>query len=245
MEVKLPSGLKVIDDSAFGGCSALAEISFPTSLEIIGNNAFCDCSSLTKLDLPRNLLRIGISAFSGCKKLKRVNFNDAVRCIDYEAFSGCRCIEEAVLPCDLQLLGIRAFQNCFELKRVAFSPTQKQRTLSNLGWGDSFRGCKNIEVFYAPRSQLTDNDSKALLNLPDVAPLRAATLTVPLAQSYYWTTANHAKCSPAAAKATHTVLLVASRLLRDQEAMHLPIELWHAILNMLCRAELGEQKRLR
>lgn len=50
--VKLPDGLKLIDESLFALCKNLKNVEIPDGVKIIGNSAFLGCVSLDKLYIP-------------------------------------------------------------------------------------------------------------------------------------------------------------------------------------------------
>eukprot|EP00980_Cylindrotheca_fusiformis_P021856 scaffold8695_cov103-Cylindrotheca_fusiformis.AAC.1 len=51
-EVGIPSNVKVIDDSAFQGCTRLEGLGLNEGLERIGKDAFEECVSLTEVNFP-------------------------------------------------------------------------------------------------------------------------------------------------------------------------------------------------
>ena len=68
----MPDSLKIIDEFAFGNCSALEEINLPEGLEEICDSAFSDCEGLTSVNLPKGLKKLGAHAFDCCYKLTEV-----------------------------------------------------------------------------------------------------------------------------------------------------------------------------
>ena len=63
---RLPPSLTEIGESAFSGCTSLAEITLPPALTEIGESAFSECTSLAEITLPASVAEIGESAFSEC-----------------------------------------------------------------------------------------------------------------------------------------------------------------------------------
>ena len=86
--IAIPSGVKVIGNSAFSRCG-LRSVEFPDTLEDIGDYAFADTQSLTKVVVPSGVKRIGYNAFSGCGALREIEIPDTVTFIGKEAFDGC------------------------------------------------------------------------------------------------------------------------------------------------------------
>ena len=68
----LPSGVTLIDYSAFEGCIGLTSLDIPSGVTAIGRSAFSGCSGLTSLDIPSGVTEIGRSAFSGCSGLTSI-----------------------------------------------------------------------------------------------------------------------------------------------------------------------------
>ena len=61
---EIPSGVEVIDDLAFAGCSQLTDITIPTGVRKFGDIAFEGCSGLTRLTIPATVEDVGLS-YSG------------------------------------------------------------------------------------------------------------------------------------------------------------------------------------
>lgn len=79
---KLPSGLTVIGQNCFSGCTSLASFSeFPATLTTVGASAFSGCNNnaFTTADFSKSTANLTIkgNAFYNCKKLKTVTFVDA------------------------------------------------------------------------------------------------------------------------------------------------------------------------
>lgn len=58
------SGVQVIGDYAFAGCSDLTDITIPDNIQRIGNQAFRACSKLTYITIPASIQSIGAYALS-------------------------------------------------------------------------------------------------------------------------------------------------------------------------------------
>jgi hypothetical protein len=86
-------GVRVIESSAFGGCTALEEVEFGDKLEtiedhafattslrrikipklrVIEDRAFLDCEQLTEVELSEDLEEIGEDLFAECPRLRRI-----------------------------------------------------------------------------------------------------------------------------------------------------------------------------
>lgn len=91
----IPSGVKVVEDSAFNGCSELRKIELPSSVMEIRDNAFYNCTGLYEVVLPPSLKKIGTQAFYKCN-LQKIIIPSSVTTIDTDAFYGCyklKCVE--------------------------------------------------------------------------------------------------------------------------------------------------------
>ena len=88
-EVKFPSGLTTIGESAFLNCK-LTAVEFPDGLTTIEESAFYNCDSLKKVEFPNGLITIGKQAFYNCDSLKKVSISSSVREIGDNAFSDCK-----------------------------------------------------------------------------------------------------------------------------------------------------------
>ena len=122
-EVKLPSGVYGIADSAFYGCKALVTINV-TGVKYVNNSAFYGCSELTMARFDSSLLNVGAYAFKDCKKLLNV-----------------------ILGSKLESIGDYAFSKCEKLQPNKISQDNKQtltnfpETLTSIGVG-AFNGIK-------------------------------------------------------------------------------------------------------
>lgn len=95
VSVKLPGGIRHIDQFAFENSQLLESVYMPAALKFIGDSAFANCVNLKEMQLPKGLLHIGKEAFAGCSSLKEIRIPDSVVQIDSDAFRDCG----AVLVC--------------------------------------------------------------------------------------------------------------------------------------------------
>ncbi|MBE6641630.1 MAG: hypothetical protein E7619_08585, partial [Ruminococcaceae bacterium] len=82
------SGVTSIGDSAFYGCTKLAEISIADTVTSIGTWAFWKCN-FSSIELPAKLVTIGESAFKMCSNLSSISIPATVESIGKQAFYGC------------------------------------------------------------------------------------------------------------------------------------------------------------
>lgn len=85
--VKLPKNIQVIDAGAFQR-TAINEIDLPESVRLIDNSAFDGCSELTEITIPGGVTEIGECSFLKCGKLKKVNIPESLRRFGVHCFMG-------------------------------------------------------------------------------------------------------------------------------------------------------------
>ena len=85
LSVKIPEGVKKIDDFAFVGCYYLKSVTLPQSLEEIGDHAFSGCENLSDITLPSSLKTIGKQAFYNTP-LTKSNVPSTVESVARDAF---------------------------------------------------------------------------------------------------------------------------------------------------------------
>lgn len=122
-EFTIPTGIQVIANSAFYGCSSMTAVTIPSSVTTIGMSAFANCSSLTRVVLPSNVTVIGEAAFDGCSQLEEVNIPDGVAKIANYTFRDCQALSSITIPSSVDSIGDEAFGSCIELHTVICMPT--------------------------------------------------------------------------------------------------------------------------
>ena len=172
-------GAKIINDSAFRGCTGLVEIVFPEGLGMIGDSAFLDCRALTEIILPNGLKQIDAYAFFNCTSVKKVVMPDSVESIGTLAFfyctalkeiniskslkelpesmlNECSALERIIIPSNIETIGIDCFICCYSLKEVIIEDGVK-----TIGTG-AFMHCSSLEEITLPDS-VTKLGNKAFL----------------------------------------------------------------------------------
>lgn len=111
--IHIPSSVASIGNSAFNGCSQLAEVTFENGrLETLGYtmySMFGSCVSLEKIELPENLTGIYGWAFKDCTSLKEVIFGNNLQTIDSTAFYNCNAIEVCEIPASVTKIYATSF----------------------------------------------------------------------------------------------------------------------------------------
>ena len=116
--VRIPEGVRLIADNAFGGCTDLVRIDLPDSLRIIGELAFC-CKKLRSVSFG-NTETILDSAFYDCDDLPHVDLPETLTSLGAFAFCDCDALEEIRLPDRLLFIGGGAFYRCSRLASIEF-----------------------------------------------------------------------------------------------------------------------------
>lgn len=153
----VPSGLAVVQDSAFDGCaltdivSKMEQISlFPKEAfervtiidsTSIPSSAFSGWKNLTSVTIPDSVTSIGSEAFYNCSSLTSITIPDSVTYIGRGAFSWCSSLTSVTIPDSVTSIGSSAFYGCSGLTTINFQGTkaQWQAIGKGLNW-DSFTG---------------------------------------------------------------------------------------------------------
>jgi hypothetical protein len=73
----IPSGVTIIGDEAFHGCTLLKDVIIPDGLTSMGNNTFEDCASLENLAFPYGLVSIGgTKTFAGATAIRSLKIHE-------------------------------------------------------------------------------------------------------------------------------------------------------------------------
>ena len=148
----LPSGVTLIDYSAFEGCIGLTSLDIPSGVTKIGSSAFSGCSGLTSLDIPSGVTKIGESTFSGCSGLTGLDIPSGVTEIGGSAFSGCSGLTSLDIPSGVTEIGRSAFSGCSGLTSIYVYAGK----LPKMGSG-VFNGCDSKKcIVYVPKGGYDD-----------------------------------------------------------------------------------------
>ena len=118
LNFEIPEHIKLIDQSAFSGCSSLASVTIPSSVERIGHSAFSGCYNLAGITIPDGVTSIGNGAFHGCSKLTSVTIPDSVTSIGDWAFYDCTSLTSVTIPDSVTSIGKGAFSGCSGLREI-------------------------------------------------------------------------------------------------------------------------------
>ncbi|MDE6792283.1 MAG: leucine-rich repeat domain-containing protein, partial [Muribaculaceae bacterium] len=129
--------------------SLLAEIKLPSSITKIGESAFSNCSLLQLDELPESVTEIGSGAFSGSPRITISRLPDALKTIGYDAFAHCG-IRQIIGGPALEYISSEAFMGCSLLEVVDLSET------ALTGISDyTFSGCHALEEIILPETVRT------------------------------------------------------------------------------------------
>ena len=128
----IPSGAKVIEQSAFAGCRNLTGVTIPDGVEKIGERAF-DNSGITSLALPDSVTVIEEYAFNNCS-LNNLTLSTNLTKIGNYAFYGTN-VKSVVIPASVNTMGKYVFHSCGSLTSVEFkAPSGWKRTTNPMYW---------------------------------------------------------------------------------------------------------------
>lgn len=151
-----------IDENAFVGCAALAEVTIGSHITSVGENAFADCPVATAT-VPATLCTavknehlqtvtvtdgtaIPAGAFSGCAALQTVSLPDTVETIGGSAFSGCAALRSFAAPQNLRNIGSDCFSGCSHLAQTVLNDG-----LQTIG-DHAFSDCTSLTELVVPLS---------------------------------------------------------------------------------------------
>ncbi|MBK6087125.1 leucine-rich repeat protein [Ruminococcus difficilis] len=87
-ELKIPSYVNLIEESAFRDCSSIETLTMNSNAEVIPSYCFYGCTSLNSVTLNNNTTTINSFAFANCSKLSYVEIPSSVTAIAQTAFDG-------------------------------------------------------------------------------------------------------------------------------------------------------------
>lgn len=146
-EVKIPSTVTSIGESAFSGCENLVgDLIIPNSVTTIGNYAFEECYRLTSVEIGNNVTTIGNHAFYFCSSLTSVVIPNSVTTIGESAFSNCRRLTSVEIPSTVTSIGDYAFGNCYGLTSIEIPNGVKSIE------DQAFRYCSSLTRINIPNS---------------------------------------------------------------------------------------------
>ena len=125
--------------------TSLVEVKLPSTLAKIGNSAFYGCTGLQSFDL-NGITEIGTNVFYGCSSLAYINLNGVQTIGDY-AFYNCYKLSNLDLSTVLSI-GYSAFYNCYSLESIDLSSAISIGTRTSSSYyssGGSFYNCSSLK----------------------------------------------------------------------------------------------------
>ena len=116
VSIKIPSSIKVIDESAFGECRYLETVVIENSLKSIGTRAFYECKSLKNVTIPNSVTSIGEEAFMSCSSLVSIVLPDSLTNIGDGLFTWCSSLTTVILPSNIKTISAQMFYSCDSLE---------------------------------------------------------------------------------------------------------------------------------
>ena len=185
-EYSIRKGVKIIGDSAFGGCESLSSINIPNSVTNIGNRAFGWCDSLKSINIPSSVVYMDGNPFYKwdgnlhneskafvyehqvlfskdkttliAYKSYEINYiiPDSVTNIGNHAFSNCELLTSINIPDGVTNIGDYAFYGCESLNSINIP-----NSVTNIGNG-TFCRCESLKSINIPSSVVNMNGNPFL-----------------------------------------------------------------------------------
>lgn len=150
---KLPSGISIIRDYAFYGCTNFALKSLPDTLTRVYQYGFYGCIYMDLTELPESLTTIDNYGFANCKYMKLTSFPQSLRTMGQHAFDTCENITATLLPEVMGRIEPYVFYNC---KKLAL--TKLPEGLTYIGQY-AFYQCSKLDIREIPEGVVTFNNS--------------------------------------------------------------------------------------
>lgn len=135
-----------IGDSAFNGCTSLANVTLGNGVTQIGKNAFIRCAQIPSITIGSGVTSIGSSAFNGCTALTNANIGSGA--IGANAFQDCSRLANVTLGDGVTSIGANAFLRCEALTSMNIGSSVK--TIESY----AFSGCKALEEVTISAAQI-------------------------------------------------------------------------------------------
>ncbi len=184
-KVTIPYSVSSIGTGVFSGCSSLVSIVYQAQEAEIPESFCEDCISLSYFEIPDNITTIGQSAFEGCKSLQSISIPAYVDTISAYAYKDCTGLKNIYIPENVSSVGYQAFANCTGLKtaildnehfgRISGACTETSceaflnctnltdvkilNNMTNLGEGNTFKGCSSLVNITIPGNVVTIADN--------------------------------------------------------------------------------------
>lgn len=133
----------------FHGCSANTNLNYfynmPSGVTILRDNAFYGCTQLNWQTLWATLTSIGASVFYGCTNIRPYTLPSNLTTVGDSAFWGCTKLTGLTIPASVTSIGNSAFRNCSALRAIYMNSS----TPPSIGT-DVFTGLPSSFIIYVP-----------------------------------------------------------------------------------------------
>ena len=116
-EIHLHNKVRIIENSAFYGCSSITKIEFNENLDSISHLSFYGCSGLNELVLPKGLTYIGESAFNMCTSVTNIFLPNTLRELGFSCLTHTQ-ISNLTIPGSVEVIGDKVLYRCDDLYTV-------------------------------------------------------------------------------------------------------------------------------
>ena len=158
--VRIPKSVKVIEYSAFLGCTSLKSICYEGDIDMWcgiefeylsnplcnGGVLYIDEKAVVDVRISEKIEKIGKYTFEGCSSVKTVVLPESVLSIEEYAFSKCCSLEKIELSNKLESIGDYSFSDCVSLYSITVPESVK-----TIG-GDAFNGCVSLSDVKLPEN---------------------------------------------------------------------------------------------
>ncbi len=107
--IRIPEGVRVLNDSLFSECAELISVILPDGITAIGSSVFYACPRLRSVNLPESLRSIGYAAFVRCDSLRGVSIPEGLQVIGDYAYAGCGQLMTVSVPESVTFIGDNSF----------------------------------------------------------------------------------------------------------------------------------------
>lgn len=125
----------------------MGSVEIDTNCKFIAESAFKGCSKIAEIVIPKGVVSIGSAAFDSCGSLKRITIPAAVTVICKETFKDCVSLANISIQKNVTIIGERAFQNCEKISNIFINDLESWCGISglkNLMGFDTGAGEKNL-----------------------------------------------------------------------------------------------------
>lgn len=157
--VKLPEGLRIIDQQCFSGCESLSEISLSESLDVVGADAFLTCNLQYNVFENGNYLGNKNNKYLVLISTVETDFDvfgihESTKIIAACAFTECRELTSVNVPKSVRFIGNYAFLICPQVTSISYGGTVAE-----------WEAIEKDDYWYGELTNLTVNCSDGTLEI--------------------------------------------------------------------------------